>query len=113
MVNAALRALATVEVSRDTESGSPQALAVRKCFGRYFPVWPFTVDEDAKPQLKIQQAPNAITVIAAVGAMLMKHSLEEWLCEQSASKCPRREQQILQPVELWSRQPGSPRRRKT
>ncbi len=77
-------------------------------FGRHFPV-----DADPLPGLQIQQAPDAVAMIALVRAMLSKQLTDCLFSEQSAIKRARFEQHLFQIVELRSGQPIGPGRRET
>src|ERR1700733_4197856 len=68
----------------------------------------FVIDEYAHPGFQIQQPPDAISVVAMMGAMLGKKAFDRLRPEQLTVQRSRLEQHALQIVELRSGEPISP-----
>src|ERR1035441_6261508 len=65
------------------------------------------------PQLKIEQSPDAIVVVAVLRAMLAEQRLNRFAPEVSALQAARLEQHLANRFQTRADQPPAPRRRKS
>jgi hypothetical protein len=77
------------------------------------PVVRFSFEADAVPQLEVEQTPDAIIVVAIAGSMFAEEFLHGGSFKKTAIHTAWFEQQAFYVVELRTRQPATPRRRKT
>jgi hypothetical protein len=65
------------------------------------------------PQFEVEQAPNAIIVVAILGSMLAEELFYGGALQQSSVHAARFQKQVLDGVQLSAPQPATPRRWKS
>src|SRR5208283_5530646 len=73
----------------------------------------FAFETDAMPQLKIEQPPDAIVVVAMLRTMFVEQLLDRFAPEVSAIQAARLKQHLANRFQSRSGQPPAPRRRKS
>src|SRR6202790_2850813 len=73
----------------------------------------FAFQTNAMPQLKIEQSPDAIVVVATLRAMFVEKLLDCFTSEISAIQAPRFKQHFTNRFQSWSGEPSAPRCRKS